>query len=114
MEDSPKSSSVQINSKSNQFQGPTDRRHFEIVLDTEQGLSSYGNTMGVKKFTPEKEPEQPQANVRIYRRLTPKESLEKIKADVRLKSTRLRFKFAKRLPDQQENARQVDIKNLKK
>ncbi len=96
MEEPPKtvrsSSSVQVNSKSNQFQGSTDRCHFKIALDTEQGSSSYEN-MGVKK-----ELEQPQANVRIYRRLTPEESLEKIKADVRLKSTRLRFKSAKRLP----------------
>ncbi len=113
MEESPEtirsSSSVQANSKSNQFQGSTDKCHFKIALDTEQGLSSYENTMGVKK-----ELEQPQANVQIYRRLTPKESLEKIKADVLLKSTRLRFKSAKRLPYQQKDAQQVDIKNLEK
>ncbi len=118
MEDSPKimnsSSSSRISSKSSQSQGSADRRHFEIALDAEQRLSPDERIVGVRKFTPssEKKLEQPQENVRTYRRLTPKESLEKIKADIRLKSMRLRFKFGKREPAQKDNNRQVEIKKL--
>jgi hypothetical protein len=104
MEDSSKirlsSSSEQKSRESSKCQASNDRRHLELVLDTKHRLSPDDNIMGEKKFTPsiEKRLEQPQANIQTYRRLTPQESLEKIKADMRLKSTRLRFKFTKRQP----------------
>jgi hypothetical protein len=107
MEDSSKimlsSSSQQKSSEASKCQASNDRRkNLELVLDTEQTLSPDDNIMGVKTFTPsvEKKPEQPEANVQSYRRLTPQESLEKIKADMHLKSMRLRFKFTKRQPKQ--------------
>ncbi len=111
MEDSSKiilsSSSVQKSSESSQSRISTDRRHLEAVLDAEQGLSPDENIMEVRNFTPpsEKKQEPRQSSVQPYRRLTPKESLEKIKADIRLKSMRLRFKFGKREPAQKDNNR---------
>lgn len=118
MENSPKmiprSPSTRKSSGSSLPQVSTDERHLELVSDTEQRLSPHENCMGVKNFTPtsEKKSEKPQANVPTYRRLTPEESLEKIKAASRLKSMRLRFKFARRPVDQQENTQKVGTKNL--
>ncbi len=103
MEYSPKiirpSSSVKKRSESSQSQLSTDRGSFEVGIDAEQRLSPDDDIIAVKEFTPSAEKKQPQVNIETYRRLTPKESLEKIKADCHLKSMRLRFKFAKHRPD---------------
>jgi len=95
--------SLQKSSEANLPQSSTHMHNLEIESDAVPRMLPNDNVVEVKKFTPssEEKPEKPLENVQIYCRLTPRESLEKIKADCRLKSTKLRFKFHKDQPNQQ-------------
>jgi hypothetical protein len=88
---------MQKSSEANLPQGSTHMHHLEIESGAVPRMLPNDDIVGAKKFTPssEKKLEKPQENVRTYCRLTPTESLEKIKAACLLKATKLRFKFHK-------------------
>jgi hypothetical protein len=101
MKDSPKILAspppMQKSSGASLPQVSADKHLLEIESDVVPRMLPDDNIVGVKKFTPSSEKilEQPQEIERTYCRLTPRESLEKIKAACRLKSTKLRFRFYK-------------------